>query len=68
MFVAFLFMKILSDQEFMIVVHCNFSATMHGFRDIEVLMETGHDVIVSSPPGNAARTITTDSEKATMFS
>jgi len=29
---------------------------MHGFRDNEVLLPTGYDVIVSPPPGAAART------------
>jgi len=38
------------------VIHSNFSATMHSFRDNEVLLPTGHDVIVSLPPGSAART------------
>jgi len=38
------------------VIHSNFSATMHGFRDNEVLLPTGHDVIISPLPRNAART------------
>jgi len=29
---------------------------MHGLRDNEVLLLTGYDVIVSPPPGGAART------------
>jgi len=29
---------------------------MQGFRDKDVLLPTGHDVIVSSPPGKAAHT------------
>jgi len=40
----------------MIVIHSKFSATVHDFRDNEVLLPTGHDVIVSPPPGSAART------------
>jgi len=35
----------------MIVIHSNFFSTMLGFRDNDVLLPTGHDVIVSSPPG-----------------
>jgi len=33
----------------MIVIHSNFSSTMLGFRDNDVLLPTGHDVIVSPP-------------------
>jgi len=28
---------------------------MHGFQDNEVLLTTGYDVIVISPPGGASR-------------
>jgi len=31
----------------------NFLVAMHGFRDNEVLLQTGYDVIVISPPGGA---------------
>jgi len=48
----------MSDQDFMIsrLIHSNFLASMHGFRDNEVVLPTGYDVIVSSSPGGAART------------
>jgi len=36
---------------------------MHGFRDNEVLLQAGYDVIVISPPGGAAR----NSERATQI-
>jgi len=45
--------KLLSDQNCMIVIHSNFLSAMHGFRDNDVLLPTGHDVIVSPPPGDA---------------
>jgi len=51
-----MFVKLLSDQEFMIVIHSNLYATTHGFRDNEVFLPTGHDVIVSPPPASIART------------
>jgi len=35
----------------MIVIHSNFLYAMHGFRDNEVLLQTGYDVIVRPPPG-----------------
>jgi len=39
---------------------------MHGFRDNEVLLQPGYDVIVISPPGGAARNLfIANSEKAT---
>jgi len=40
----------------MIVMHSNCLAAMHGFRDNKVVFQFGYDVIVSSPPGGAART------------
>jgi len=39
----------------MTVIHNFFSATMRGFRDNEVLLPTGYDVIVSPLPGVAVR-------------
>jgi len=36
------------------VIHINFLSAMHGFRDNDVLLPTGHDVIVSPPPGGAS--------------
>jgi len=39
---------------------------MHGFRDNEVLLQAGYDVIMISPPGYAARNfLIADSERAT---
>jgi len=35
----------------MIVIQSKFSATMHGFRDNEVVLLIRYDVIVSPPPG-----------------
>jgi len=37
---------------------------MHGFRDNEVLLQTGYDVIMISPPGALPRLYMTDSERA----
>jgi len=39
---------------FMIAFHSNFLYAMHGFRDNEVLLPTGNDVIVISPPGGVS--------------
>jgi len=50
-FDVFLYKKLLSDQDFMIVINTNFLTAMHGFRDNEVLLPTGYDVIVISPLG-----------------
>jgi len=33
----------------MIVINSNFLSGMHGFRDNEILLLTGYDVIVISP-------------------
>jgi len=33
----------------------NFLSGMHGYRDNEVLLQAGYDVIVISPPAGAAR-------------
>jgi len=50
----------------MIVIHSNFISAMHGFRYNEVLFQAGYDVIVISPPGDAARHfLIDDSERAT---
>jgi len=39
---------------------------MHGFRDNKVLLPTGYDVIVMSPPGGAARNfVIADFERVT---
>jgi len=40
--------------DFLIVFHINFLSGMHGFRDNEVLLQGGYDVIVTSPPGGAS--------------
>jgi len=44
-----------SERDFLIVFHSNFSPGMHGFRDNEVLLLTGYDVIVIYPLGGALR-------------
>jgi len=36
------------------VIHINFLSAMSGFQDSEVLLLTGYDVIVISPPGAAS--------------
>jgi len=43
-----------SDYDFRIAFHSNFLSGMHGFRDKEVLLPTGYDVIVIFPscPGH----------------
>jgi len=40
-----------SDHDFLIVLHSNFLSGMRGFRDNEVLLQAGYDVIVISPLG-----------------
>jgi len=41
---------------------------MHGFRDNEILLQTGYVVIVIYPPGGAARNfLMADSEKANQI-
>jgi len=42
-----------SDHDFLIVIHSNFLSAMHVFRDNEVLLQAGNDVIVISPPKNS---------------
>jgi len=39
------------DHDFLIALHSNFLSGSHGFRDNEVLLPTGNDVIVLSPLG-----------------
>jgi len=46
--------KLLSDQDLMIVIFSNVSSAMHGLRANDVLLPTGHDVIVSPLPGGAS--------------
>jgi len=48
---AVFYKKLLSDQDFMKVIHSNFLSAIHGFWDNDVLLPTGYDVIVSPPPG-----------------
>jgi len=43
-----------SNHSFQLMIQSNFLATMHGFRDNEVVLSTGYDVIVSPPPEGAA--------------
>jgi len=50
-----------SDHDFLIAFYSNFLVTMYGFRDKEVLLQTGYDVIVISQ-----QFFMTDSERATM--
>jgi len=55
-----------SDNEFLIALHSNFLSEMPGFRDNEVLLQAGYDVIVISPPGGAASNfLIANSERAT---
>jgi len=42
------------DYDFRIVIHSNFLSAMQGFRDNEVLLPTGYDVIVGVSPGSAS--------------
>jgi len=44
-----------SDHDFQLIIHSNFLANMHGFRDNDVALPTGYDVIVSPPPEAASR-------------
>jgi len=43
-----------SDHYFLIAFHINILSRMHGFRDNEVLLSTGNDVIVISPLGGVS--------------
>jgi len=40
-----------SDCDFLIAFHSNFLSWMHGFRDNEVLLQAGYEIIMISPPG-----------------
>jgi len=44
-----------SDHDFLIAFHSNFLSVIYGFRDNVVLFQAGCDVIVISPPRDAAR-------------
>jgi len=55
-----------SAYDFLIAFHSNFLYGMHGFRDNEVLLPTGNDVIVISPlGGHFSQVLLTESERAT---
>jgi len=57
-----------SDHDFLIAFFSNFLSANHDFRDNEVLLQAGCDVIVISPPGGAAHNfLITDSERATQI-
>jgi len=43
-----------SDHDLLIVFQISFLYGMHGFRDNEVLLQVGYDVIVISPPRGAS--------------
>jgi len=43
-----------SDYDILIAFHGNFLSGMHGFRENEVLVQAGYDVIVISLPGGAS--------------
>jgi len=43
-----------SDHDFLIEFHNNLLSVMHGFRDNEVLLQAGYDVIVISPLGGVS--------------
>jgi len=45
--ISFFNLYLLSNQTFVIVIHSNFLSAMHGFRDNDILLPTGDDVIVS---------------------
>jgi len=47
-----------SDHDCLIAFHSNLLSAMNGFRDNEVLLQAGHDVIVISPPEAASRYFT----------
>jgi len=42
------------DHDFLIAFHINFLSGMHDFRDNEVLLPTGYDVIVSPALGGVS--------------
>jgi len=43
-----------SDHDFKLMIHSNFLSGMHGFRDNEVLLPTGYNVIMISPLGGVS--------------
>jgi len=43
-----------SEHDFLILIHSNFVFVMYDFRDNEVLLQAGYDVIVVSPLGGAS--------------
>jgi len=43
-----------SDHDFLIAFHSNVLSAMRGFRDNEVLLQAGYDVIVISPLGGVS--------------
>jgi len=43
-----------SEHDLLLAFHSNFLSGMHGFRDNEVILQAGYDVIVISPPGGAS--------------
>jgi len=47
-----------SNHDFLIACHSNFLSGMHAFRDNEVLLQAGYDVIVISQLGGASRYFT----------
>jgi len=53
--ICYFFIKLPSNQDFMKVLNGNFLSAMHGFRDNEVLLQAGYNVIVTSPRGGASR-------------
>jgi len=58
-----------SNHDFLIAFHGKFSYRKHGFRDNDVSLPTGHDVIVISPlRGASGDLFMTDSDRATMTS
>jgi len=55
-----------SDHDFLKAFDSKFLHGMHGFRDNEVLLQAGYDVIMISPPGSVARNfLIADSERTT---
>jgi len=56
--------------DFVIAFHSNFIFGMHGFRDNEVVLQAGYDLIAISPLGGVSHTqiLMTESERATHVS
>jgi len=56
----------MGDYDFLLASRSNVLSGMHGFRDNEIWLQAGYDVIVISPPGGTARNfLIADSERAT---